>query len=93
LGEQENVDDPVIHVKYFAGDWTWYATEGEKRGDDWEFFGLVKGAYAELGFFTASELENVRCPFGGSVRIDGHFTPKPLSDVSGRLSQRRQQHD
>ena len=34
-----------VIVKFFTPDsnWTWYVVEGEKHGEDWEFFGLVEG--------------------------------------------------
>ncbi len=42
--------------------WTWFATEAEKYGDDWEFYGYVKGIEDEWGYFTLSELQEVRSP-------------------------------
>ena len=33
LYEQENIKDPIVHVKFFTPDssWTWYVTEGEEE--------------------------------------------------------------
>jgi hypothetical protein len=49
---------PII-VKFFSPftGWTWYVIEGSKTKDDYEFFGLVRGFEAELGYFYLSELD------------------------------------
>jgi len=82
----ENVEDPIVRVKFFSpyGNWTWYATEGERREDgDMEFFGLVKGHESELGYFTLSELERSQVNLMGfnvpAIERDCWFTPAPLS--------------
>ena len=35
LYSQENIPDPIVHLKFFTPDsnWTWYVTEGEPDGD------------------------------------------------------------
>jgi len=50
-----------IVVKYFNpfGAGIWLATEGEKRGDDWLFYGLCHVLEWEWGYFTLSQLEEV----------------------------------
>jgi len=80
LYSQENVKDPIVHVKFFTPDssWTWYATEFD--GED-TFFGWVVGFEKELGYFSLSELETVRGPMGLNIERDIHFVPKPLSQV------------
>jgi hypothetical protein len=64
-----------ILVKFFnpCGIGTWYVFEAEKHGDDWEFFGLVDLYEKELGYFTLSELESIRLPFGLSIERDKYF--------------------
>lgn len=49
-----------VVVKFFSpySNWTWYAVEGRREGNDWVFFGLVDGHEKELGYFCLSELEN-----------------------------------
>jgi hypothetical protein len=82
LYTQEAVEDPIVHVKFFAPwtNWTWYATEGqEEPNGDWTFFGLVEGHETELGYFTLGELETVTGPGGLKIERDMFFTPKPLS--------------
>jgi hypothetical protein len=84
LYSQENVADPVVRVKFFTPDsnWTWFATEGERKGEDYLFFGRVDGFESELGYFALSELEAARGPLGLAIERDAWFTPKPLSEVT-----------
>jgi hypothetical protein len=86
LRSTEKVEDPIVRVKFFSpySDWTWYATEGERREDgDMEFFGLVKGFETELGYFTLAELEKAKVSLFGTevpaVERDCWFDPAPLS--------------
>lgn len=67
-------------VKFFTPDsnWTWYASEFD--GED-IFFGFVIGLFAELGYFSLSELEEVRGPLGLPIERDEHFKPKSLQEV------------
>ena len=61
LGAMDGKDPSIVPivVKFFSpfSGWTWYATEGEEVDGDWEFFGLVRGFEAELGYFRLSELD------------------------------------
>jgi hypothetical protein len=83
LRAQENVDDPIVHVKFFTPDagWTWFVTEGSSEGDDFMFFGYVIGLEEELGYFSLSELQAARGPLGLAIERDLYFTPGPLSEV------------
>jgi Protein of unknown function (DUF2958) len=83
LGGQTDAPDPVAHVKFFTPDagWTWYATEGSPEGDDFVFFGYVKGIEAEWGTFTLGELRKIRGALGLPVERDRHFRPRPISEV------------
>jgi hypothetical protein len=80
LYAQEHSTDPVVYVKFFLPytDWHWYATEFDGKDT---FFGWVYGDYPELGYFSLSELESVRGPFGLSIERDTGFQPIPLSQV------------
>jgi hypothetical protein len=82
---QENVKDPIVHVKFFTPDsnWTWYVTEGSPEGDsgDYLFFGYVVGFEKEWGYFTLKELESARGPFGLPIERDLYFDRKPISKV------------
>jgi hypothetical protein len=72
--------EAISSVKYFTPDanWTWYATEYD--GKDL-FFGLVSGYEVELGYFTLSELEEVRGGLNLPIERDLHYTPKTLQDI------------
>jgi Protein of unknown function (DUF2958). len=84
LYAQEQVKDPIVHVKFFQpwGAWTWFATEGEQQGDDFIFFGYVIGQEREWGYFSLNDLTSVTGPFGLKIERDIHFSPKPKSQVS-----------
>ena len=84
LYSQENIKDPTAIVKFFdpTGSFTWFATEFD--GED-IFFGKVFSSHCpegELGNFSLSELQSVRCRFGLGIERDKWFTPKPLSQCS-----------
>ena len=76
----EKGDEAVAYVKFFTpwSRWTWYATEFD---DVDTFFGLVDGFEKELGYFSLSELESTRGPFGLKVERDLYFNPIRLKDV------------
>ena len=82
LYSQEKAEDPVAWVKFFAPwtNWTWFATEGEPKGDDFLFFGYVIGHEREWGYFSLSELESVRGPAGLKIERDMYFKPVPASE-------------
>jgi hypothetical protein len=79
LYSQENVEDPIAHVKFFhpLSSWTWYATEFD--GED-QFFGLVQGFEEEMGYFSLSEMESIKVR-GLGIERDVSFTPTPLSQL------------
>jgi hypothetical protein len=78
----------VAPVKFFTPDsgWTWYPTEFD--GNDL-FFGLVSGLEVELGYFTLSELEEVRGPLGLPIERDLYFHPKTLAELQRLHDMRR----
>jgi hypothetical protein len=86
LYSQENNPDPIVHVKFFdpTGSWTWFAYEGSQEGDDFIFFGLVKGFEDELGNFSLNELAKFRGKFGLGIERDRYFKPVPLSQIPRR---------
>lgn len=80
-------EDVPIAVKFFSpfSSWSWFATEGESRGDDFIFFGMVHGFERELGYFMLSELaEATDESFGGApaVERDCYYGDHFLSEVS-----------
>ena len=73
LYTQEQVDDPIVYLKFFdpSGSWTWFATEGERQSDgDFLFFGRVDGFESEFGYFSLRELESVRGRLGLGIERD-----------------------
>lgn len=62
-----------VIVKFFnpTGAGTWLVTEGEKQEDgDWLFFGYAHINEWEIGYFSLSELSNIKLPFGMKIERD-----------------------
>ncbi len=80
LYSQENVEDPMVICKFFAvwTSWTWYAIEFDGKDT---FFGYVAGDYPELGYFSLSELQNLKGPMGLTIERDMYFEPVRLSEI------------
>lgn len=83
LYSQEADPDPIVHIKFFTPDssWTWYATEGESDGEDFRFFGYVRGHEDEWGYFLLSELSTARGPLGLPIERDLNFKPGRFHDI------------
>lgn len=72
----KNPANVKIVVKFFAPwtNWTWYVTEGERQENgDWLFFGLTRGDFNELGYFTLRQLQEVKGAWGLKIERDMHF--------------------
>jgi hypothetical protein len=85
LGAQDQLGGKAVaHVKFFTpdGSWTWYATEFD--GEDM-LFGLVDGHVKELGYFSLSELREVRGALGLPIERDLYWTPKTLDEIAPEL--------
>jgi hypothetical protein len=89
LYAQENVEDPIAHIRFFTPDsnWVWYATEGSQEGDDFIFFGFVIGFEKEWGYFALSELTSAQGPSGLKIERDLNFQPIPLRQIDEDSSQ------
>ena len=72
--------DVIAYIKFFTPDagWTWYVTEFD--GED-IFFGLVDGLEKELGYFSLTELQSVRGPFGLRIERDLYFKPVKIKEL------------
>ena len=85
IGSTDGKDkkDVAVVAKFFTPDsnWTWYVTEGERKGSDFLFFGLVDGFEKELGYFTLSQIESIRGPLGLKVERDLYFGKRFLSEL------------
>jgi len=79
------IEEKTIVCKFFTPDsnWTWYAVEGNKEGDDFVFFGLVHGFEKEWGYFSLSELESATAPMGLHIERDKYWEPKKVKDLKG----------
>ena len=97
LYSQEEVEDPMVWVRFFTPDssWSWYATEGSPVDEngmmippgsstpqaDYLFFGLVVGLEEELGYFSRAELQAARGHSGYPLSGISRSNPVPLSKV------------
>lgn len=87
-----------VHYFSTRSGWDWWATEGslvcpthatidcpECPKDTWTnylFFGLVRGAETELGYFSLTELDEASAARRGlGVERDLHWRPKTLAQV------------
>lgn len=87
LYTQQDVSDPIVHLKFFfpGSAWTWFVTEGQPEGDDFTFFGYVIGFEAEFGYFSLRELEEVNVK-GIVIERDLYFEPGKLSTCLSDLN-------
>ncbi len=90
LYEQEESEAQIVYVKYFfpAGNWTWFVTEGEAKGDDFLFFGYVIGLEEEWGYFTLKQLEEINI-HGLTVERDLYFKQEGFNSCLRRWKQER----
>lgn len=66
-----------VICKFFnpCGLGTWLVFEGERRPNgDWLFFGLVDLYDKEMGYFTLSQLQSVKLPFGLTIERDKYLS-------------------
>lgn len=84
-GEEQGLKAQA-QVKFFTPDsgWTWYASEFD--GQD-TFFGLVAGFEVELGYFSLSELGQIRGKLGLPIERDLHFEPTSLAELKRQHEQ------
>lgn len=83
--QEEKGKEADILFKFFApvGASTWYILEGEKQGDDYNFFGIVfNGEENEYGYFSLNELQRIRLPFGLRIERDLNFSPCKVKDLN-----------
>ncbi len=71
-GRKRKVDHVPV-VKFFnpIGAGTWLATELEDDGD--QLFGLADLGFPELGYWSLSEMQALRLPFGLGIERDLYF--------------------
>jgi len=84
VGSQEDKSDPLVIAKFFnpTGASNWYATEYDPKNK--MFFGYVSifnDDNDEWGYFSQTELESLKGPFGLGIERDIYFSPTPSSKV------------
>lgn len=79
--QESNGEEAVAVCKFFLQGYTWYVLEAQKKGDDYEFFGLVDGQCKEYGYFTLSQLQKLRGRWGLTVERDIYFEPTKVKDI------------
>lgn len=84
--EKTPLENKKIVCKFFSimSNFRWYVFEGERQENgDFLFFGLVTGDFKEQGYFTLSQLEEVK--MGGvipAIERDMYFDPCLVKDCS-----------
>ena len=78
--QEEQGENAIARVKLFTPwtNWTWYASGYDPVQR--LCFGVVVGHEREYGYFTLTELEEIRGPGGLQIERDLHWTPKPLKE-------------
>lgn len=73
-------NETKIVAKFFApwNSWTWFATEFD--GED-TFYGMVHGFEKELGYFSLTELQAIRSPWGTGIERDLYYHGHTLDEV------------
>jgi len=81
LYDTEEQEDPIVYVKLFIDGWTWYVTE--LSIDDNMAFGYIVSPFCsgELGYFSLTEISEVKGSLGIGVERDLSFKPTKLSEV------------
>jgi hypothetical protein len=80
LYQTEKQDVPLAVVKIFTPDasWTWYVLEYD--GQD-TAFGLVAGFEVEMGYFSISEIRDVKGPLSLPIERDLWFQATPVTQL------------
>lgn len=81
LYSQDGKGEDAIVCKFFLQGYTWYVLEAEKNDNDYDFYGITVGQFAELGYFTLSQLESVTGQWGLRVERDRGFKPTKVKDL------------
>ena len=77
----EEIKDPLCQLKLFTPDanLTWYIIEMDDASE--LSFGYVVGMEKELGYFTMSELKEIRGSLNLPIERDLGFKPMLLSEI------------
>lgn len=87
--ERQESPNPIVVAKFFnpSGSGTWYATEYDPETKICH--GFVTGlGYPEWGYFSLTELEQLKCPpFGLKIERDFYTSEQKLSEHLPELKQ------
>ena len=87
IGGQEEVEDPIVYVRFFHayGRGVWLVTEFDGTDRMFGWAEILPGG-GELGYFSLKELESLEATVGGrkipglqAIERDITFKPMPLS--------------
>jgi len=81
--EHKKPEEVEIIAKFFnpCGAATWWATEFNQEDTFFGYVNLGDDMCAELGYFSLSELESIRLPFGLRIERDLHYSGHTLAEV------------
>lgn len=76
LYSQQNVDDPMVQVKFTEPTlgWCWYASEYDPK--EGLFYGYVVGNCPEEGMFSLGQLKGIQ-----GIKMDESFSPCRMSTI------------
>jgi hypothetical protein len=75
-----DLEDQIVFAKFFTpwSNWSWYVIEFD--GID-TFYGYTVGFEKEFGYFSLSELERARGPYGLKIERDMYWEPTRVGDL------------
>jgi len=82
VGDQFEESNPVFVAKFFnpVGSATWYASNYDPETNICR--GYVTGMFEdEWGYFSITEMESVRLPFGLGIERDIHFKETKANEI------------
>jgi len=80
IGSQQNVEDPLCRVKYYAP-WKKFVWYGFEYDPEEQLFYGIDGLSGNLGYFELGELESIEGPDGEPIKRDLAFIPTPISQI------------
>ena len=90
LYEQDGKEgDAIVYAKFYIGNWIWYVLEYDP--DEKRCYGYIIGQAKEFGYFSLTELEELRIEVDveniGTVLLtverDEKWIPKSLKEIEG----------
>jgi len=79
--EDTPIADKIVTGHFFLGSCDWYVTEFDGNDTFFGYANLGDPVNAEWGYFTLSELKNVKVKGMIEVDFDKHWNVRPVSEV------------